>query len=185
MGNFYTNFALRGATQQSVASALAGRSAIVTAPVNDVVVVFDEQSDSQDTEVISSLAADLSSKCGCAVLATMNHDDDVLWYELFTGGKRVDEYNSCPGYFDDSIEGDEPAGGDAATLVAAFGAKNPDLVEKALRAPGEDFTFAIERHTAIAEALGLPSFVVGGGFTYINDGELPDGLAKDTLIRTD
>lgn len=184
MGNFYTNFALRGVTQQTVVDALAGRSAIVTAPTNGIVVVFDEQSDSQDTDIISALGAELSKTCGCPVLATMNHDDDILWYELFAGGQRIDEYNSNPGYFDDSAESDGPTGGDAVKLAAAFGSASPAAVENALRSSDDNFTFAIERHAALAEALGLPPFVVGGGFTYLNEGDLPEGLSEENLIRT-
>ena len=184
MGNFYVNYALSGVTQSVVAAALSGRTAIVSPAVDNVVVVFDEQSDSQDTEVINKLAAELSVQCNCPVLATMNHDDDILWCSLFLAGTSVDEYNSCPAYFDDSVESDEPTGGDAAKLAAAFGVGDPAPVEKVLRAPDVDYTFAIERHIALAAALRLPSFVVGGGFGYINDGELPDGLAEDALIRT-
>ena len=123
MGNFYTNYALPGVTQSTVAAALAGRPALVSPAVNNVVVVFDDQSDSQDTEVINALAVELSAKCKCPVLATMNHDDDVLWYGLFTDGELADECNSCPGYFDDSVESEGPSGGDAAKL-AAFGRRD-------------------------------------------------------------
>ena len=184
MGNFYTNYALPGVTQSTVAAALAGRPALVSPAVNNVVVVFDDQSDSQDTEVINALAVELSAKCKCPVLATMNHDDDVLWYGLFTDGELADECNSCPGYFDDSVESEGPSGGDAAKLAAVFGIANLRAVEKSLRASDDDYTFAIERHTHLATALGLPSFVVGGGYSYINDGEVPEGLTLDSLVRT-
>jgi hypothetical protein len=184
MGNFYTNYSLPGVTQSAVAASLTGRTAIVSPAVNNVVVVFDKRSDSQDTDVIKALAAELSTKCRCPVLAAMNHDDDILWCGLFIAGKSADEYNSCPAYFDDSVDSDEPAGGDAAKLAAAFGVDEPAPIEKALRAPGENYTFAIERHTDLAIALGLPPFVVGGGYTYVSDGELPEGLSEDELVRT-
>jgi hypothetical protein len=184
MGSFYTNFALPGVTQAAVAAALAGRAAIVSPAVNNVVVVFDKKSDTQDSDVINSLAAELSLKCKCAVLATLNHDDDVLWCALFTDGNPVDEYNSCPAYFDDSVASDDPAGGDAAKLAAAFGVNDPAPVEQALRAPGDAYTFAMERHMALAAALNLPSFVVGGGYDYVSGGELPDGLSEDSLAHT-
>jgi hypothetical protein len=184
MGNFYTNYSLRGVSQPAVAAALAGRAAIVSPSVNNIVVVFDEESDSQDTDVINALAAELSVKCKCPVLAAMNHDDDVLWCSLFISGASTDEYNSCPAYFDDSVDSDEPAGGDAAKLAEAFGVDDPAPIEKALRASGDDYTFAIERHADLAAALALPSFVVGGGYNYISDGELPEGLSEDDLART-
>ena len=51
MGNFYVNYTVRGPTQQDVAAALAGRKALVTPWQNGCVVVFDEQSDTQDDKV--------------------------------------------------------------------------------------------------------------------------------------
>jgi hypothetical protein len=43
MGNFYTNYTLRGPSQSAVAAALAGRSAIVTPKQDGSIIVFDEQ----------------------------------------------------------------------------------------------------------------------------------------------
>ena len=57
MGNFYTNYTLRGPSQAAVATALAGRFAIVTPAQNGCVVVFDEVSDHQDQKVITKLAS--------------------------------------------------------------------------------------------------------------------------------
>ena len=62
MGNFYVNYTLHGVTQEAVAKALAGRTCIVTPSISDTVVAFDEESDDQDQQVISSLATDLSQK---------------------------------------------------------------------------------------------------------------------------
>jgi len=102
MGNFYTNYTLRGPDQQAVAKALAGRSAIVTPAQDGCVVVFDERSDEQEQEVITELAASLSREFGCPVLAVVNHDDDIFWYQLYVSGELADEYDSSPGYFDPS-----------------------------------------------------------------------------------
>jgi hypothetical protein len=184
MGNFYTNYALPGVTQSAVVAALAGRRAIVTPSVNKVVVVFDEQSESQDTAVITALAAELSAKCKCPVLAILNHDDDILWYGLFTDSKLSDEYNSCPDYFETSDESEGPIGGDAAKLAAAFGSVDLEAIENSLRGSDDDYTFAIERHADLANALGLPECVVGGGYNAIEEGEIPAGLQADSLVRT-
>ena len=116
MGNFYTNYTLRGPSQQAVAAALAGRKATVTPPHSGCVVAFDEASDDQDQERIVELAARLSSELRCPVLAVLNHDDDILWYQLYESGKQTDEYDSSPGYFDPSAEPSAPAGGDAQRL---------------------------------------------------------------------
>jgi hypothetical protein len=186
MGNFYTNYTLRGPSQQAVAAALAGRSAIVTPEQDGCVVVFDEASDDQDQEVITGLASRLSRELSCPVLTVLNHDDDIFWYQLYLSGELADEYDSSPGYFDPSAEPSAPAGGDAQKLCSAFGASGVAEVESILRKSSFDeggYTFAVERHTDLARALGIPSFGVGAGFRYVADGELPEGLDEDSMVR--
>jgi hypothetical protein len=90
MGNFYTNYTLRGPSQQAVAAALAGRAAFVTPAHNGSVVVFDEKSESQDLGAIAEFAARLSREFDCPVLALLNHDDDILWYQLYLSGELTD-----------------------------------------------------------------------------------------------
>jgi len=186
MGNFYTNYTVRGPSQQAVAKALAGRTAIVTPAQDGCVVVFDEQSEEQDQAVIADLAACLSRELACPVLAVLNHDDDILWYQLYNSGELADEYDSSPGYFDPLSEPSAPAGGDARTLSEAFGASNVAEVESVLRKSAFEeggYTFAFERHADLARALGIPSFGVGAGYRYVADGELPEDLEEDDLIR--
>ena len=186
MGNFYTNYTLRGPSQQAVAGALAGRSAIVTPAQDGCVVVFDEQSDDQDSAVITELASRLSREFRCPVLAVLNHDDDILWYQLYLGGELADEYDSAPSYFDAAAEPSGPAGGDAQKLCSAFGSSAVADVEDVLRKSSYDeggYTFAFERHADLARALGIPSFGVGAGFRYVSDGELPEGLDEESLVR--
>ena len=185
MGNFYTNYTLRGPSPQEIVAALAGRSAIVTPVQDGCVVVFDEESDEQETEVITRLASHLSRELSCPVLAVLNHDDDILWYQLFLSGALADEYDSSPGYFDSVAEPSVPAGGDAQKLCSAFGG-DVARVESILRKSSFEeggYAFAVERHAALARALGIPSFGVGAGFGYVSQGELPEGLDEDALIR--
>lgn len=187
MGNFYVNYTLRGVTQDAVARALAGRSCIVTPVVNDTVVAFDEESDNQDVQTISSLAAELSRKLRCAVLAVLNHDDDILWYQLYTDGKLRDEYDSSPGYFDPSAEPSAPAGGDAAKLCSAFGSTKTAEVERVLRKSAFDddgYAFAVERHADLVNALDISTFGVGTAYASFENDELPEGLSADDIVRT-
>jgi hypothetical protein len=186
MGNFYTNYTLRGPSQQAVAAALAGRAAFVTPARNDCVVVFDEKSEEQKPKRIANLAAGLSRKLDCPVLAVLNHDDDLLWYRLYLNGELADEYDSSPRYFDSSAAPSAPAGGDAQKLCSAFGASNVTEVERVLRRSSFDeggYAFAVERHTDLAHALGIPAFGVGAGYRYVAQGELPEGLDEHDLIR--
>jgi hypothetical protein len=190
MGNFYTNYTLKGPTQHAVVAALAGRAAIVTPDYCGCVMVFDEQSDKQDAKVITDLASRLSREFHCPVLAVLNHDDDILWYQLHEAGKVTDEYDSSPGYFDSSAEEPAPpAGGDAQRLCSLFGATDVSAVERILRKSllDEDgYAFEFERHADLVGALGLPEFGVGTCFSSFEDPcfEFPDGLTKRDLMRT-
>ena len=155
MGNVYTNYTLRGASQQRVARALAGRKAIVTTAQHDCVVVFDEQSDEQNLEYISELATRLSREFSCSVLAVLNHDDDILWYRLYENGEMSDEYDSSPGYFDPAAEPSPPAGGNAQRLCSAFGATDVVAVERILRKSTYDdygYAFAFQRHADLVQS---------------------------------
>lgn len=180
MGNFYTNYTLRGPSQKQVAQVLAGRSAIITPQQNGCVVVFDEASDDQDQALISGLAGELSNTLSCPVLAVLNHDDDIFWYELHINGKLVDEYNSSPDYFEATAEPQGPSGGDAKKLCEAFGNKEFSKVENVLR---DKKTFAVEQHSDLVQALGIPEFSIGCGYTYCVRGELPEGLEEDDVIH--
>jgi len=186
MGNFYTNYTLRGPSQAAVATALAGRFAIVTPAQNGCVVVFDEVSDHQDQKVITKLASQLSRAASCPVLAVLNHDDDILWYQLHLNGKLADEYDSSPGYFDPSAGPSAPAGGDARKLCDAFGATSVAEVESILRKSSfgkGGYTFAVERHADLVRALGLSVFGIGAGYRSVSHGELPEGLTEAGLVR--
>jgi hypothetical protein len=189
MGSFYTNYTLRGPTQQSVVAALAGRSAFVSPVDNGCVVVFDEKSDEQNQEVVVELASYLSAELRCPLLAVLNHDDDILWYQLYLNGELADEYNSSPDYFEEGQEGEPsgPTGGNAQKLCGALGADSVEEVERILRKSAftdDGYTFAFKRHADLATALGISSFGVGAGFGYISAGELPEGLEESALART-
>lgn len=187
MGNFYTNYTLRGPSQREVAGALGGRNAIVTPSENGCLVVFDEQSDDQDQQIIDDLASRLSSECQCAVLAVLNHDDDILWYRLYQDGELIDEYDSSPGYFDPEAEPSAPAGGDAQRLCTAFGASNVPQVNTILRKSSCDddsYVFAFERHRDLVRSLALPSWAVGAAYANFDRDEYPEGLAPEKIIKT-
>ena len=187
MGNSYTNLTLRGPDPSAVAEALKGRSAFITPKQNNCVVVLDEESDAQDLDALSRLAQDLSSKLSCPTLAVMNHDDDVLLYALYDNGVLVDEYNSSPDYFEDGPSR-PPESGDAETLCIHFKAENRDAVEQILRRPQgteDGYIFAVERHQDLIAALGLPSIAAGLGYRYAREGDFPDDLEDEDLLRLD
>ena len=190
MGSFYTNITVKTTDTDRVEAALrqARRAGLIAPPDHGCTVVFDEASEKQDIEVLQALAAHLSGACKCPALAVLNHDDDVLVYLLYEGGELADEYNSAPSYFDEEGDPDAPpSGGDAKRLAATFGVSaRASEVERVLRAAtGTDdgFTFATDRHRELTEVLGVPSLAVGCGYTYLEEGEVPDGVDVAALRR--
>ncbi len=186
MGNFYTNYTIRGKNQPEVASALSGRAAIISPEHNGYVVAYDEQSETQDFQIITELGSRLSLSFGTPVLATVVHDDDILFFQLYENGEVTDDYDSSPGYFDPDAEPSAPAGGDAERLCAAFGTANVAEVTEILRKStyDDDGPDAVDRHAQLVSALGLPPWAVCAGFNYISDGEFPEGLSESDLLRS-
>lgn len=189
MGSFYTNITVRTDQQARVIDALraAGRTAFASVPSGGCTVVFDRECEDQDVKVLTQLARSLSARLDCAALAVMNHDDDVIAYVLCERGKILDEYVSNPTYFDDSAESLAPDGGKASLLCRAFGvADRVAKVEAILRIEsGSDagFTFETDRHQEIVSVLGLPAAAVGTGYTYLGEGEFPEGSTAADFVR--
>lgn len=187
MGGFYTNYTLHGPSQKAVAHALAGRKAIVSPESGGCVVAYDEASDDQDQAAIASLASHLSGTLHCPVLAVLDHDDDILWYQLYENGELTDEYDSTPGYFDPSAEPSEPAGGNAERLCRVFGMNDVAAVEAVLRKSSFDaggYAFAHERHADLVRALGIPEFAVLKAYASFERGEVPEGYSAQDFISS-
>jgi len=186
MGAFYVNISILGPSQETVVQFLKKRNrvAFVSPSEGGSVVVYDQKCDEQNTEEIARLVSDLSRGLQCPALTMLNHDDGILWYQLYDKGELVDEYDSCPSYFDPNAEPSGPVGGDAESLCNAFGGKDVASVERILRKSSfEDngYAFATERHCDLAAAAGLPRFSVGTGYGSIECDELPDGLEREQL----
>ena len=177
MGQSYTNYTLRGVSQDAVVAALKGRKALVSPVSKGCVMVGEQESDNQDQEEIGKLAAHLSANLHCTVLALLVHDDDILWYELYENGTLGDRYNSTPGYFDFSGESTDlpPAGGNAEKLCASFASGDPAAVERILREPfGGKYVFAGDRHDDLIRELNLPSFARPCCYAGIAEGYLEE-----------
>lgn len=160
------------------------RSAFVTPTTNGATVVYDWQCDSMEEAVLSGLARKLSAQFHCPSWSVGIADDDVLWYELYVDGRRVDKYDSTPDW--DRFTGASPTGGDAAALCQAFAAPQAvKQVEAILRRPhGEGgYEVEVERHEALTKALGLPPYAVGSGYSGIARGDEVPGLKTGSLVR--
>ncbi|XCN73957.1 MAG: hypothetical protein Q3M24_04155 [Candidatus Electrothrix aestuarii] len=106
--------------------------------------------------------------------------------ELWSNGNKVDEYDSCPGYFTDDQDRSAPEGGDAKLLAELMGnGENIEAIEKVLKeTTGEKgYIFTVERHDALVKAVGLPTYSVGYGFRYILGGDIPPDVKEESVIR--
>jgi len=101
MGSFCTNITLIGADPAAAEAHLlaVGRAAYLGTWGNHT-VVYDEVGEAQDGSH-AALAAELSDVLGCVSLASLNHDDDIVYLQVFRWGQSLGEFNSAPDYFDD------------------------------------------------------------------------------------
>jgi hypothetical protein len=179
MGSLYVSIALRTQSQKDVGRFLSalGRRAYVLPPSKGYVVVCDADCDEQDLGVIASLAQQLSSRFACVAFAVLNHDDDLLWYQLYSSGVLLDKYNSRPDIFSPSAEPHETSGGNASTLCEVFDKPNRRArVERILRS--REYLEETERHADLAKALGFPTVHTQLGYSELsrddNDRPSPD-----------
>ena len=81
----------------------------LSATLNGWATLYEELASEQDDTRIESLTADLSRDLQVPAIAFMVHDSDIACYWLFENGRLLDQFNSCPDYFDDAMD-DEPSG---------------------------------------------------------------------------
>jgi hypothetical protein len=171
-GNFYTNISVHGIPTEQIFDIIRdlNRRAYVAAAGNGWSIIYDQECDRQDTHILSALADHLASRTGGTALAVLNHDDDVLWFQLFHGQELVSEYASSGGPRTRVADLCRILGHAAATPVVWSILRVPMILE-------------IFRHRFLAKKLGLPLASVGSGFDYIARGEIPQGLMPEQLIE--
>lgn len=188
MGNFYTSVTVRGPRQEEVFAALHALTyqAFVSNTVADLTVICEQQSDTQDQAIWHDVAKQLSHRLNCPALAVMNHDDDILIYALYAGGRLLDDYNSSPDYWGEANTPALPSRCDPHALCEAFGMPgNQGEVERVLRAATDldagdsdvepEFLFAYDRHAALIKALDWPAIPFLKGFDYLKQEVSPSG----------
>lgn len=120
MGAFVVNFHVRISSKEAVAEVLQGMSleaAWISGGKGPWVTVWEALASRQDTVRIQELAQAISQQLEAPLIGFLNHDSDVVCYWLFDSGKLLDEYNSCPGYFDGDSSQEESMAADCQTLV--------------------------------------------------------------------
>ena len=183
MGNFYVNHTVCGHEVPAVIQQLSGSEAYVSLEKNGCFVVYDQKSEIEGDPAIEKLGIELSQRSGARVLSVMIADDDIMMYWLFQEGKVVDTYNSNPGYGEIADPPRPPEGGDSSKLCSAFAYKNAEQVERVLRtSAGSGYVFEFERHKALTVLLGLSPEAVAVGFSYIQNGDFPQGFTASDFV---
>ena len=157
MGLFCANFHFRTTDDKALAAALGHRKVTrcrISAAKNGWTSLYEERASQQDDDRIRDLATGLSKDLHVPCVAFLVHDSDFACYWLVDDGKLLDEFNSCPGYFDDDDDGSpNPSGGQTDLLLpyCRTGVQEKDL-EALLR---EETTFAESVIEGLADALGI------------------------------
>lgn len=171
MGNFYTNVSLKNVSAPSVAAVMEAlhRESYVLQTGADC-IVYDRDSESQDTEVLAALAEHLATELDTVAFAVLNHDDDILWFQLYDRSELVAEYANQGG-----------PRTKVGPLVKTLGAPSQLLrIRFELARP---YVFQVDRHEKLVGLLGLPIAAVGSGFGYIQRDEVPEGAEATDLLH--
>src|SRR5579872_7298534 len=120
MGLFCVNLHFRSTDDKALAAALDRRGVQryrVVPAKNGWTSLYEERTSQQDERWIRDLAGKLSHDLHVAAVAFLVHDSDIACYWLFDDGRLLDEYNSCPDYFDAGGRGSGPSGGQTDILI--------------------------------------------------------------------
>ena len=121
---------------------------------NGWTTLYEELASQQDEDRIRELAGNLTKDLHVAAIAFMVHDSDIACYWLYDDGTSLDEFNSCPDYFDGS--GDKPSGPSGGQTSVLLPFCQPGITEEDLQEilQGEN-VFAESVVEGLAAALGI------------------------------
>src|SRR4051812_3356265 len=159
MGAFVVNLHVRTEDRQGLARearALAEGGCWVAEPKDGWAAVYEERASGQDDNWIRQLGAELSDRLDAPAVAFLVHDSDFFCYWLFEHGEVVDEFNSCPDYFDDDdSDDDEPAASGVRPEVLLRFCKPGSRSRDVRRVLTADGVFAEEQLQELAGLLGI------------------------------
>ena len=193
MGRSFANITVKGQTQDSLVEYLkqARRNAYVSPSVDDLVVVYDEDSEF-NIKGLYDLSLQMSKDFNCLTFSITIYDESSFVYELFENGNLMDEY------FSSTEEDLFPKGGDAQKLCSILGVKQSiNRVRPILREPSTEnvYLFASQRHKHLVRELCLPLWsteIIGGyrdieeeviGAIIFDEDDFPDVEATLSMIK--
>ncbi|HZU38132.1 MAG TPA: hypothetical protein VFA18_19575, partial [Gemmataceae bacterium] len=159
MGMFCVNFHFRTQDQEALAGALSRRGVRqyhIFPTVGEWTSVCEQRASEQDDQRIRELAGGLSADLHVPAIAFLVHDSDIACYWLFENGQLVDEYNSCPDYFEDVPTEKPAASGGQPHLLVRY-CRSGIGEEDVAAILGERPVFAEDIIAKLADALGIDS----------------------------
>ena len=176
MGAFYGSIHIRTENSDvvqkalnSVAKETSGKFLLGPA-LNGWISVFPDHAGQSDT-----ISAEVAKLVPHDIFHLIVHDDDIFSYYFYRGGRLIDQYNSCPDYFEKVSDEEKQQCQGRPELFQDLLPK-PETLSKLktlLAADGEKFTFENERMAQFAELLGLPNAL--SSYEYLQSGER-DGI---------
>jgi hypothetical protein len=175
MGGFYGSVQVRSedrdgvkAAAESVARAL--RTRMLIGPVIDGWIGIYPEGSGQNERVGKEIAVSV----GGDVLHVLVHDDDILAYWLYHGGKLTDSYWSKPGYFSERDRAKQEAMAGNPEAFRSIIQEHVDLLPKILARESAP-VFAFKHLDEFAKAVGIVNAVTS--YEYLKGGET-DGVHR-------
>lgn len=172
MGAFYGSILIRTKNPETVRSALEQTakktdSRFLMGPaINGWISIFPNHA-GQDDRISAEIANHLSDD----ILHLQVHDDDVFAYSFYRDRRLIDQYNSCPDYFQEvSADERQKYKGRPDLFQDLF--PKPGILEKLkaiLDADKEKYVFEQERMREFVEALEIPNAL--SSYEYLDSGE--------------
>lgn len=171
MGASFTNCNVRTKNAAKCVKVLAssiGSRALMTDSKNGWITVYDEESESQDVNVLRRLAKKLSAELNTVAVAILVHDSDIFQYLIYENGGLIDQFDSKPDYFGSVSDAKKREWhGDFGKLLpfAIKGTALPDF----RRVAKKECLFEEERVEDFSQLLGIDPSRAKTGFKYTQE----------------
>ena len=172
MGAFFTNIQVRNGATKAICSALPRLTtsrAYVSPPRNGWVTVYAEATEDQSDPPMLSLAEGLSRMFKTDVLGLLVHDSDIAMYWLYRCGEPLDQFNSLPDYFGETVDDEtreQVRGNTDILLPLCVAGTTRAQLDEVLHPPDGPGTIAEEIVSELAKLLGIDEARACVGFKY-------------------
>src|SRR5262245_51561472 len=177
MGLFCVNMHFRSTDDKALSVAVSRRRVTqfrVLPAKGGWTSLYEEQASHQDDRRIHELMSGLSGDLKVAAIAFMVHDSDIACYWLYENGELLDEFNSCPAYFDDDATGEEPPSGGLPDVLVRY-CRAGVTEEQIASSLGGESVFAEGVIEELAQALGIDAERALSDYRDVGGGRGPRG----------